>query len=144
MRELAALHRAQVIDLWERCDLSRPWNPAEGDFDRAVEGPTSAVLGGVDADGLAATVMVGDDGHRGWIYYLAVESGRRGAGVGRRLMQAAERWLAGRGVRKVELMVRAGNGGAADFYAALDYRREEIAVFSRWLVDDSPPTPGPP
>jgi ribosomal protein S18 acetylase RimI-like enzyme len=137
VRELTLRDREDALDLWERCGLTRPWNPPAADFDRAVAGPSSAVLGVFDHDALAATVMVGDDGHRGWVYYVGVDPDRRTRGVGRAAMGAAEDWLRARGVRKVELMVRAGNDGAAAFYDGLGYRREDVGVFSRWL-DDGP------
>jgi hypothetical protein len=50
-------------------------------------------------------------------------------------MRSAEEWLAARGVRKVELMVRESNHGVADFYDAAGYEREQVIVFSRWLVE---------
>jgi ribosomal protein S18 acetylase RimI-like enzyme len=134
-REVGLEDRAEAMDLWERSGLSRPWNPPENDFARAVNGSTSAVLGLYDGDDIVGTVMVGDDGHRGWVYYLAVDPGRRGQGLAREAMRSAERWLAARGVRKVELMVRESNHGVADFYDAVGYQREEVLVFSRWLVE---------
>lgn len=137
MVELGAEHRAQAVELWGRCGLTRPWNPPEADFDRAVAGATSAVLGALIDGRVAATVLVGDDGHRGWIYYLAVDPERRGRGLGRAAMAAAEAWLAARGVRKVELMVRASNHSVVALYAGLGYAAEPVTVLSRWLADPS-------
>ena len=92
---------------------------------------------GLRKDGaLAGTVMVGDDGHRGWVYYLAVAEGQRGAGLGRALMAAAEAWLAARGVPRLNLMVREGNAAVLGFYAALGYRTSGVAVLQK---DLSPP-----
>lgn len=132
---MTLVERSAVIALWERCGLTRPWNPPDVDYERAVNGPASAVLASFDGEELVAAVMVGDDGHRGWIYYLAVDPGRRGQGLGRKIMTAAEHWLLVRGVRKVELMVRHSNGDVAAFYDALGYQPEDVAVLSRWLVD---------
>ena len=78
VRELTAADRPSATALWSEVGLTRPWNDPGADFDRAVAGPTSCVLGAFD-DGLAATSMVGHDGHRGWVYYLAVDPARRGA-----------------------------------------------------------------
>ena len=48
---------------------------------------------------ITGTVMAGYDGHRGWLYYLAVANDRRGTGTGHALVKAAEEWLARRGAR---------------------------------------------
>ena len=73
------------------------------------EGPSSTVLALVDDADLLGTVMVGHDGHRGWVYYLAVSPDCRGQGLGRQLVAAAESWCRDRGVPRVQLMVRASN-----------------------------------
>ncbi|MCX8101406.1 MAG: GNAT family acetyltransferase [Geminicoccaceae bacterium] len=122
-----------VVALWERCGLIRPWNPPRADIERARGRPNSEVLV-ADAEGQpVGTVMVGEDGHRGWVYYLAVDPARQGQGHGRALMAAAEAWLAKRGIRKLELMVRSSNTAAKGFYGRLGYREEPVAVLARWL-----------
>ena len=115
--------------------MTRPWNEPDSDFDRALRGPTSAVLGALDAGELIATVMVGHDRHRGWVYYLAVKRGHRRRGLGRRMMQEAESWLRERGAVKLNLMVRNGNSEALGFCQQLGYEDAEVTVLARWLVD---------
>jgi len=128
-------HRAQVIALWHACALTRPWNDPTRDFDLAVGGATSAVLI-VREGGIAGSVMVGFDGHRGWVYYLAVRSDHRRRGLGRMLMTAAEDWLAARGAPKLQLMVRDGNDGAAAFYEALGFERQPVATYGRFMSEN--------
>ena len=71
--DLPADHTDDAVALWRETGLTRPWNDPYADLARALAGPTSTVLGAQDADGcLVGTVMVGHDGHRGWVYYLAV------------------------------------------------------------------------
>jgi ribosomal protein S18 acetylase RimI-like enzyme len=125
--------RAATIALWELADLTRPWNDPGSDFDRAIGGTTSAVLGVRAGREIVASVMVGDDGHRGWVYYLAVAPGARRRGLGRQLMAAAEGWLTSRGVGKLNLMVRSGNEEAAAFYQAIGYSLSDVAVMARWI-----------
>jgi ribosomal protein S18 acetylase RimI-like enzyme len=137
IRELAAADRHDATDLWEEAGLTRPWNEPASDFDRALSGPTSAVLGALDAGQLAATVMVGHDGHRGWVYYLAVKRGNRRRGLGRRMMQEAQSWLRERGAVKLQLMVRDGNADALGFYQHLGYEDAHVTVLARWLVDSA-------
>lgn len=82
-----------VIALWTACGLTRPWNDPVADLTLAKGGATSAVLVAADDAGIGGTIMVGFDGHRGWVYYLAIDPGRRRCGLGRSLMAAAEDWL---------------------------------------------------
>ena len=125
--------RAAVIAVWHACGLTRPWNDPVEDFDRALAGATSAILVGLDDAGVIATAMVGEDGHRGWVYYLAVLEDARGRGLGREMMAAAEDWLRDRGVVKVHLMVRGSNAGVIGFYEALGYEDADVRVLGRRL-----------
>jgi ribosomal protein S18 acetylase RimI-like enzyme len=138
IRELTSAERQAVIDLWEQAGLTRPWNDPARDFQQALDGPTSTVLGAVDGGAVLATVMVGHDGHRGWVYYLAVDGTRRRDGLGRRMMRAAERWLRVRGAVKIQLMVRDDNPDALGFYQRLGYEDAKTTVLARWLVDPGP------
>ena len=124
---------AEVIALWEACGLTRPWNDPALDFRRAIAGATSAILLLRDGEALIASVMVGSDGHRGWVYYLAVAPDRRREGLGRRLMDAAEAWLRERSVPKLQLMVRTSNEEALGFYEALGLERQEVVTLGRFL-----------
>ncbi len=122
-----------VVDLWRRCDLTRPWNDPHADLTRARAIPSSTVLVGHIDGALVASVMVGDDGHRGWVYYLAVAPEARRRGLGRRMMQAAEDWLQARGTPKIQLMVRNGNGAAIDFYERLGLQRQDVVTLGKRL-----------
>ncbi|MGD0852660.1 MAG: GNAT family acetyltransferase [Acidimicrobiales bacterium] len=133
--ELSTGDEASVVSLWEEVGLTRPWNDASADFHRALTGPSSTILGLNDDGELIGTVMVGSDGHRGWVYYLAVRESRRGQGHGRMLMAAAEEWLREHGAVKVQLMVRNENEPVLEFYAAAGYERSDVQVLSRWIRD---------
>ena len=71
IRPLEISQRDAAVTLWEACGLIRPWNDAYADLDRAMSGRSSTVLGAFQDRTLIATAMVGHDGHRGWVYYLA-------------------------------------------------------------------------
>jgi ribosomal protein S18 acetylase RimI-like enzyme len=133
MREAESGDALRVTDLWRRCGLTRPWNDPEADFRRALEGPASAVLLLEGDSGLAASIMVGWDGHRGWVYYLAVDPELRRRGEGRRMMAAAEQWLRARGAPKIQLMVREDNADAIGFYEALGLTRQKVVTLGRFL-----------
>ena len=126
--------RSAVVALWEACGLTRPWNPPERDLADALVGPTSTVLVALpeEGDGVVGSVLAGFDGHRGWLYYLAVAPQVCGTGLARTLVTTAETWLAQRGARKAQLMVREGNP-AESLYPHLGYERQDTAVYGRWL-----------
>jgi ribosomal protein S18 acetylase RimI-like enzyme len=133
IRELAEIDTSSVVALWTETGLTRPWNDAAKDFQRAVDGTTSAVLGIEHNGELIGTVMVGHDGHRGWVYYLAVRTAHQRKGVGSELMSAAETWLRTMGAVKVQLMVRSDNESALHFYGRTGYESSDVKVLSRWL-----------
>ena len=125
---------SEAVALWHETGLTRPWNDPDADLRRALQGPSSTVLAACDEDGrLLGTAMVGHDGHRGWVYYLAVKSSEQRKGLGRQLMRACEQWVRARGVAKIQLMVRHTNQGAISFYESLGYEDAEVVVLGRFL-----------
>jgi ribosomal protein S18 acetylase RimI-like enzyme len=131
---------AAVIALWQRCDLTRPWNDPAADIAMARRGSNATVLVGRDGGDIVASVLVGHDGHRGWVYYVSVDPERRGKGYGRAIMNAAEEWLRGAGIEKLQLMVRSGNAKVQAFYETLDYQEQARVIYAKWL-DGREPTP---
>lgn len=129
-----------VVALWERCELTRPWNEPQADIARARGKANSEILVGRDGSTIAATVMVGHDGHRGWVYYVAVDPDQHKKGFGRAIMTAAEGWLRERGVEKLQLLVRADNTRVQAFYETLDYDQQDRIIYAKWL-DGRPMTP---
>jgi ribosomal protein S18 acetylase RimI-like enzyme len=128
-----------VAALWERCGLTRPWNIPLADIALARRGANSTILVGKHGGSVAASVMVGHDGHRGWVYYVAVDPSAQRSGLGRAIMTAAEDRLKLRGVAKAELLIRPENSGVQRFYESLGYAVEPRIVMSRRL-DGRPPT----
>ncbi|MGY4154373.1 ribosomal protein S18 acetylase RimI-like enzyme [Bradyrhizobium sp. USDA 4461] len=124
---------ADVVALWQACGLTRPWNDPASDIALARRGPNSAVLVGRDAGAIVATAMVGHDGHRGWVYYVAVAPGRQGKGLGRTMMEAVENWLRAAGVPKLQLLVRRENAKASAFYQTLGYEESTSVMLAKWL-----------
>jgi ribosomal protein S18 acetylase RimI-like enzyme len=133
IRDLTSLTIEAAAALWHEVGLTRPWNPPVLDLQRALDSSASTVLGGFDGERLVGTVMVGHDGHRGWVYYLAVDERQRGIGRGREMMTAAEHWLREQGAVKVQLMVRSTNEAVLGFYDRLGYEDADVQVRSKWL-----------
>ncbi|MEO9490433.1 MAG: GNAT family acetyltransferase [Marinomonas sp.] len=128
-----ASDRDAVIALWHLTDLTRPWNDAGIDFDLASRTSSSTILLAENSGGLVGSVMVGFDGHRGWVYYLATKPEERGKGIGRTLMQEAENWLRQRGAPKIQLMVRADNADVRGFYSSIGYEMQDVITIGRRL-----------
>ena len=129
-----------VIALWERCGLTRPWNDPAADIALARRGAHSTILIGRDGGAIIATAMVGHDGHRGWVYYVAVDPDHRAKGQGRAIMNAAEEWLRQAGIAKMQLMVRSDNAKVQAFYESIGYDEQERIIYAKWL-DGREPTP---
>ncbi len=128
---------AAVVALWEQCGLTRPWNDPRRDIARKLTEQPELFLVGTVAGEVVATAMVGFDGHRGWVYYLAVAPARRTAGLGRRLMQEAERLLIERGCPKVNLLVRSSNTDTLGFYRRLGFTQDDVVSLGRRLIPDN-------
>ena len=122
-----------VVSLWERCGLTRPWNDPVADIALARKGPNSTILLGREDERVVASAMVGHDGHRGWVYYVATDPDRRGKGLGRAIMNAAEDWLRQAGIAKLQLLVRQDNAKASAFYETIGYDEAAVTVFAKWL-----------
>ncbi len=134
IRSAEPADEAATVALWHACALVVPHNDPAADFRFARVGACSDVLLGRDATGrIVGSVMVGHDGHRGWLYYVAADPAARGVGVGRAMVRAAEAWLRGRGVPKVQLMVRPTNAQAVAFYERLGFEDEPRTIMARRL-----------
>jgi ribosomal protein S18 acetylase RimI-like enzyme len=123
-----------VAALWRSCNLVMPYNDPAQDIAFCRGSGHGEVLVGEGEDGrVIASAMVGHDGHRGWIYYVAVEPSLQKGGIGREIVRHAEEWLSARGVPKVQLLVRDSNQAAQSFYSRLGYERSAVTVMQRWL-----------
>ena len=135
IRMYEARDEADVIALWRACDLTRPWNDPALDIARKVAMADDLFLVGVLDAAVVGTVMAGYEGHRGWVNYLAVDSVSRRAGLGRRLMDEAERRLRACGCPKINLQIRTSNLDAVAFYARLGYSTDDVVSMGKRLVD---------
>jgi ribosomal protein S18 acetylase RimI-like enzyme len=127
---------AAVIALWEAAGLTRSWNDPRKDIERKRSVQRERFLVGTHDGAVMASIMVGYDGHRGWINYLAVAPAHRGRGHARALMREAERLLAEAGGPKVNLQVRSANASVIGFYQAIGYVQDDVVSFGRRLIAD--------
>ena len=131
--EMAIAETESVVALWDEAGLLRPWNDPRADIALALGKAGSTVLAGRVDGGLVATVMVGWDGHRGWIYYLAVAQAARRRGFGGAMLAAAEAWLKGHDAPKLNLLIRSENAAVKKFYESQGYRTGDIAMMQKAL-----------
>ncbi|HEY3598688.1 MAG TPA: GNAT family acetyltransferase [Paraburkholderia sp.] len=128
----------EVIALWldafpEYRDASRPQrNPHLSIANKLATQPELFFVAEKDA-GVVGTVMAGYDGHRGWMYSLAVDASLRRLGIATRLVKHAEAALAQRGCPKVNLQVLSSKGDVRSFYEALGYRTDEVISLGKRL-----------
>lgn len=136
VRDFLPEDRKDVIRLWDRCGLTRPWNHPSLDIDRKLDGQPQWLLVGTVEDAIAASVMVGYDGHRGWINYLAVDPDHQRCGYGRALMLNAEQRLFALGCPKINLQIRKDNRDAMAFYESIGFSIDEVVSFGKRLIPD--------
>lgn len=137
VRPFRAEDTAEVIELWERCNLTRPWNDPRKDIARKMRVQPELFLVGRIEDALIATIMAGYEGHRGWVNYLAVSPECQRRGYARALMQHIEALLLEIGCPKLNIQVRTSNAEALGFYRALGYVRDEAVSLGKRLIPDT-------
>ena len=125
-----------VVALWQECGLTRPWNDPRKDIARKLTEQPELFLVGTVAAELMATAMIGFDGHRGWVYYVAVATAHRKQSHGRALMDEAERRLVERGCPKINLLVRSSNAAVIEFYRGLGYAQDDCVSLGKRLIKD--------
>jgi ribosomal protein S18 acetylase RimI-like enzyme len=125
-----------VIQLWEACDLLRPWNDPQKDIRRKLEIQPEMFLVGILNREIVATAMAGYEGHRGWVNYLAVAPDHQGRGHGRAIMSEVEKLLAEAGCPKVNVQVRGTNTAAVGFYERLGYRIDDVVGLGKRIDED--------
>lgn len=130
--------QCQVIDLWRECGLLVPWNNPVTDIERKLSTSPELFYVGLLSNELIASCMAGYDGHRGWIYFLAVKHAYQNKGFAANIMEHAESELQQRGCPKVELMVRKTNQSMVSFYKHIGYETDPVTVLSKRLIQDEP------
>lgn len=125
-----------LIELWEACGLTRPWNNPRLDIERKLMVQPELFLVGELNGRIVASVMAGYEGHRGWVNYLAVSPDHRRQGLAEQLMSDVEARLKARGCPKLNLQVRAGNESAIRFYRDIGYVEDGSISFGKRLIAD--------
>jgi len=127
----------EVIQLWMECGLVVPWNDPQRDIERKLGTQPELFLIGLINDEIITTVMTGYDGHRGWVYYLAVKPQYQQKEIGRQIMKEAETRLLELGCPKLNIMVRTTNLDVINFYKAIGYKVDAVTNMGKRLKPDN-------
>jgi ribosomal protein S18 acetylase RimI-like enzyme len=133
IRSYQASDESAVIDLWQRCNLVVPQNDPKKDIETKRKVQANLFLVGTLGNRIVATVMAGYDGHRGWIYYMAVDPDYRRQHIGRRMMAKVESALQKRGCPKINLQVRTSNQEVIAFYERLGFSNDDVIGLGKKL-----------
>ncbi|KAF1046950.1 GNAT family acetyltransferase [Xylophilus sp.] len=136
IRSFADADESAVIALWHACGLVRPWNDPQRDIARKRTVQPELFLVATLDGAVVGSAMTGYDGHRGWVYYLAVAPERQGLAIGRRLMAEAERLLLALGCPKINVQVRGTNLGVIAFYDKLGFAPDGATGLGKRLIPD--------
>lgn len=124
-----------VARLWDAAlPASRPWNDPRRVICRKLHADDGLFFVGERDGEVIATVLAGHDGVRGWIYAMAVAEEHRRGGVGRRMLEEAERALFARGCDKINLQVRGNNRDVIAFYERCGFAVEDRASLGKPLA----------
>jgi ribosomal protein S18 acetylase RimI-like enzyme len=125
-----------VIDLWTACHLVVAHNDPRKDIQRKLRvNPDWFLIGELDGT-LIATCMVGYEGHRGWINYLAVAPHLQRRRLASRLMDEAEKILRKAGCPKINLQIRSTNLQVIQSYESLGFKIDPVTSMGKRLEAD--------
>ena len=135
-RDFEPADAASVTELWQVCGLTRPWNDPVKDIERKLTDRNGAFWVVCRGSAVIASVMIGYDGHRGTINYLAIAPAFQRIGVGAELMRRAEAFLVDIGCPKVSFCVRKDNHAVLSFYDRLGYAADDVHFLGKRLIPD--------
>lgn len=128
-------HREEVVRLWETVfGYPTAHNSPALSIDRKLAVADGLFFVALNAGAVIGTVMAGYDGHRGWIYSMAVHPDYRGRGIGSQLLHVAEAQLIARGCVKINLQILQHNAQVRSFYETHGYNVEERISMGKRLM----------
>jgi ribosomal protein S18 acetylase RimI-like enzyme len=134
-----AVHRSEVVALWEAVFAYEAAHNRPGlAIDKKLAVDDQLFFVALADHTVVGTVMAGYDGHRGWIYSVAVAPTHRRQGIGSRLVAHAERALIGKGCVKINLQILEGNKSVTAFYKTLGYAVEKRISMGKRIPENVP------
>ncbi|MEN3941898.1 GNAT family acetyltransferase [Prosthecobacter sp. SYSU 5D2] len=131
-----SLHREEVVRLWHTIfGYGTAHNEPSLVIDQKLAMDDDLFYVAVCEEKVVGTLMAGYDGHRGWLYSLAVLPDYRHRDIGSNLVRHAEQALTRKGCLKINLQIMEGNEGVQAFYASLGYAVEvRVSMGKRFPV----------
>jgi len=133
IRSFQVSDEPDVIDLWHRCNLVVPQNDPKKDIEMKLQVQPELFFVGVISNRIVSTIMSGYDGHRGWIYYLAVDPDFQKNGIGHRMVEEVESKLRKLGCSKINLQVRNSNKSVIAFYEHIGFLDDDVLGMGKRL-----------
>ncbi|HEX9995796.1 MAG TPA: GNAT family acetyltransferase [Abditibacterium sp.] len=127
----------ETIALWHECGLIVPWNDPQHDIALKMQSQPELFLVGHYDNRLVASAMGGYDGHRGWMYYVAVAPSHQKRGFGRQIVEALLVQLQKIGCPKANLMVRGSDTQVLAFYEKLGFVPNDVVVLGKHFSTDN-------
>jgi len=122
-----------VVDLWRKCNLVVPQNDPVEDIQRKLVFQPDLFFVAILDGKVIGSIMVGYEGHRGWMNYLAVLPEHQRSGYGRKLVEKAVDELKRLGCLKVNLQVRRSNVSVVEFYKHLGFKDDDVVGLGKRL-----------
>ena len=132
-------HRAQVVALWEQAfGYDTAHNVPSLAIDKKLAVNDGLFFVATDKKAVIGTILAGYDGHRGWLYSVAVHADYRRHGLGSSLVRHAEQALIGLGCMKINLQINSSNEAVVGFYEALGYGVEPRISMGKKIAGNIP------
>jgi len=122
-----------VVDLWRKCNLVVPQNDPVEDIQRKLAFQPELFFVSLMGEKVMGSVMVGYEGHRGWLNYMAILPEHQRQGYGRKLVEKAVDELKRLGCLKVNLQVRRSNVSVVEFYKHLNFKDDDVVSLGKRL-----------
>lgn len=139
IREATSADAAALVELWQDAGLIFRAEHVPAELAAVLARDPELVLIAEDEQGLTAAVFGTFDGRRGWVNRLATRSDQRGTGQGSAILAELERRLAGKGCRKINLVVEPDNTAITRLvnwqsYDRHGYTADELVFMEKWLA----------
>jgi len=130
-------YRDSLVKLWQQTFPNSPLrNKLNAIINSKLAIQPELFFIAVQDNEVIGTAMSGYDGHRGWVYFVAVKLEYRRKGIGTALMKRAEESLIKLDCPKINLQIRMDNMDVVKFYESIGYKTEERVSMGKRLMED--------
>jgi len=137
IRKFEIIDENDVIALWKLCNLVVPQNNPKKDIEEKMNFQPELFFVGEFQNNIIASIMIGYDGHRGWLYYLAVHPDFQRRGFGTQLIDFARDCLSTLGCQKINVQIRTSNASVASFYKRVGFFEDHVFGLGKRIKKDS-------